>query len=303
MSMGENEILAQLKTAYAKAREKTHIDKMLALIIRKAISVGKEVREKTSISRGKTSIPVIAVDLAGSHAAIEGSAIAVVGTGRMAEIFLRYITKMKPSDITVIGRNSERGEYLAGQYGCKYYGMNALQRTLNHVRIAFVATSSGNHIITRATIPDFTGHLLIVDISNPGNVDPEITGMRGIEIIGMKEIQEASSKGLQLKHEEVPKVEKILRTELENFDVRLRKFHAEEFIAESYQFVESIVLNETGRFVKEIGNGKEPVTAGQHMADSMISKLLFQYTAAMKEAAANGDTELLSKLRKIFAEG
>ena len=302
MSVGENEILAQLKDAYTKAREKAHTDKMLSLIMRKTISVGKEVREKTNISRGKTSIPVIAVDLARSHAVIEGSAIAVVGTGRMAETFLRYIIKMKPSYITIIGRNSERGEYLAEQYGCKYSGMNALQQTLNDVRIAFVATSSRNHIITQATLPDFAGHLLIVDISNPENVDPGITRIDGIEFIGMKEIQGASTNGLQLKREEIPKVEKLLKMELENFDARLREFHAEEFLAESYQFIESIVLNETGRFVKEIDNGKEPVAAGHHMAQSITNKLLFQYTVAMKEAAGKGDMDLISKLRKIFAE-
>ncbi len=299
MSVGENEILAQIKSAYEEARSAGRTDKLISLIFRKAISVGKAVREKTSISRGKTSIPVIAVDLAGEPARLNTSRISIVGTGQMAETFIKYLQKNEPGKITVVGRNLEKARTLAELYSCSYSGLSELEEVVRSSDVVFTATSSRNIIITASMVDGFSGKTL-VDISNPRNIDPSLDSAPGLKVYHLKHIQEISLANSGLKKEEIPKAQGIVETEFEKFKVKLREFRAEELLTKSHTYAESIALMEINRMIKEIEKGMDPTEAKKRSASAMVNRILGNYTTVLKEAAIKGDLEFMAKLQEIF---
>lgn len=299
MSVGENEILAQIKSAYEQSRAEGRTDKLISLIFRKAISVGKAVREKTSISRGKTSIPVIAVDLAGEKASLGTSKVSIVGTGQMAETFLKYLQKKEPGKITVVGRNLEKARGLAELYNCSYSALSEIEDVVNSSDVVFTATASKNILINAPMLNGSSGKTL-VDISNPRNIDPVLDTVPGINVYSLKHIQEISLANSGLKKEEIPKARMIVDSEFEKFKVKLREFRAEELLTKSHTYAESIAIMEIDRMIKEIDKGMDPSEAKKRSASAMVNRILGNYTAVLKEAAIKGDTEFMAKLQEIF---
>lgn len=300
MSVGENEILAQVKSAFDSHVKAGKTDKLISLIFRKAISVGKEVREMTGISRGKTSIPVIAVDMAGSHIDFGKSRISVVGTGQMAETFLKYLQKRNPERITVVGRTLEKASQLSSIYNCSYESISNLQSVVEDSNAVFCATSSKNILITADMVKGPHRPKVLVDISNPRNIDPELGKAETMIVYDLHHIQEISQANSGMKKEEIPKAQSIVETEFEKFQVKLAEFRTEELLTKSYTFAESIAMREINRMMKEIDKGMDPKEATRKSASAMVTKILGNYTAALKEAAIRGDTELIAKLQAIF---
>ncbi len=301
MSVGENEILAQIKSAYEASRTGGKADKLISLIFRKAISVGKTVREKTSISRGKTSIPVIAVDMVSENTDLKTSHISIVGTGQMSETFIKYLQKKEPGRITIVGRNAERAMDLARLYNCSFAGMADLAKVVNESDVVFAATSSKNIILTASMLNGTKPGKTLVDISNPRNIDPALEGVPGMKVYNLGHIQEISMANSRLKKEEIPKAEGIVESEFEKFKIKLSEFRAEELLTKSHTFAESIALMEINRMIREIDKGMDPLEAKKRSASAMVNRILGNYTAALKEAAVNGDVELMAKLQAIFS--
>ena len=300
MSVGENEILAQVKSAFDSHVKAGKTDKLISLIFRKAISVGKEVREKTGISRGKTSIPVIAVDLAGGHLDFSTSRVSVVGTGQMAETFLKYLQKRNPSAITVVGRNQEKAGQLASQYKCHFDAIVNLKAVIESSNAVFCATSSRNVIITPDMVNGKFRPRVMVDISNPRNIDPDIGKVDAITVYDLEHIQEISQANSGMKKEEIPRAQSIVDRELGKFEIKLAEFRTEELLTKSYTFAESIALKEISRMMKEIGKGMDPNEATRKSASALVTKILGNYTSALKEAAIKGDKDLIATLQSIF---
>ncbi len=300
MSVGENEILAQVKSAFDSHVKAGKTDKLISLIFRKAISVGKEVREMTGISRGKTSIPVIAVDMAGGHIEFGKSKISVIGTGQMAETFLKYLQKRNPESITVVGRTQEKANQLASIYKCSYDTISNLQSVVEESNAVFCATSSKNILITADMVKGPNRPKVLVDISNPRNIDPELGKEETMIVYDLQHIQEISQANSGMKKEEIPRAQTIVDTEFEKFQVKLAEFRTEELLTKSYTFAESIAMREINRMMKEIDKGMDPKEATKKSASAMVTKILNNYTAALKEAAIKGDTELIAKLQAIF---
>ncbi|MCL5955679.1 MAG: glutamyl-tRNA reductase [Candidatus Thermoplasmatota archaeon] len=300
MSVGENEILAQVKSAFDSHVKAGRTDKLLSLIFRKAISVGKEVREKTGISRGKTSIPVIAVDLAGGHLDFPSSKVSVIGTGQMAETFLKYLQKRRPASMTVVGRNQEKASQLASVYNCNFGTISSLQEIILDSNAVFCATSSRNVIVTADMVNGKHRPQVVVDISNPRNIDTELGKEDAITVYDLEHIQEISQANSGLKKEEIPRAQAIVNRELQKFEVKLAEFRADELLTKSYTFAESIALREINRMMKEIAKGMDPGEATRKSASAMVNKILGNYTTALREAAIRGDKEMIAKLQAIF---
>ncbi len=300
MSVGENEILAQLKDAYESARSRGSADGTISLIFRKAISTGKTVRERTSISRGKTSIPVIAIDIASRHVKIPGSSILVIGTGNMAGTFIRYISKMNPGRITVAGRNAVAGEALAREAGGSFQHVDLLPSLVAGHEIVMAATSS-HSILVNASMVSNGSRQVFIDISNPGNIDPAIATMQGKTIVNLAAIEHVVAVNRTQKAQEIPRAEKIIEEEVGKFSKKLLELQAEEYISSSFSYVEGIASKEIEKFLLELRKGKNPEELRSRMVNSLTKKILNQYGTALRRAALNNDTERMKAIWEAFS--
>ena len=92
MVVGEPQILGQLKTAYALAKERGAISGFLDLVMTRAFNVAKRVRSETDIGESAVSVSYAAVELAREiFGSLKGKRVLVVGAGKMAESAARHL--------------------------------------------------------------------------------------------------------------------------------------------------------------------------------------------------------------------
>src|SRR5690554_3967141 len=116
--LGEPQILGQLKSAYAVARESNAVAGQLNRLFQHCFGVAKTVRTDTAIGRNPVSVAYAAVDmsthvfsnLADCHALL-------IGAGETIELVARHLRERGIGGMTVANRTLQRAQQLTAELG------------------------------------------------------------------------------------------------------------------------------------------------------------------------------------------
>ncbi len=119
MVLGETEITGQIKSAYQAAQAAKLTGKILNRVFQTALQTAKEIRTRTNIGRGATSVGSVAVELAEKifGRSLSEKTVMIIGTGKMGEACLRHLSKKSAGSVLVANRSFERAQTLAAEIG------------------------------------------------------------------------------------------------------------------------------------------------------------------------------------------
>ncbi len=289
MSIGENEILHQVKEAFDNAQADEHVRDPLAFIFRKAISSGKLVRNRTGISKGKVSIPALSVDFLKKKHGVRGKKVAIIGTGKMSSDILKYIAEEGPSSITVIGRNQERAEKLARTMQVEWAHISRLGSEVKDSDIIITATSSPEILVTNEMMDNGTRPKVAVDISNPRNIEEPISS--NFSLIDISALSEVMEKNRSRKKVEINEAGRIVREQTEIALSILGRLEVERIIGEIYRKAEDVRKREISKLQKELASGKDLDQAVEAMSAAIVKKLLAAQTEIFRNVHGTKVTE------------
>ena len=112
--IGEAQIAGQVKRAYEVAHEQAVTGPLLNAVFQRASLVSKRARTETGIAQGHVSVSSAAVDYVREvfdH--FEDKTILVIGAGKMGELTLRHLRRLKPGVIQVTNRSPEKAQEVA----------------------------------------------------------------------------------------------------------------------------------------------------------------------------------------------
>ena len=295
MSVGENDILRQIKSTYDIALRKKHVNKSISTIFRKALSIGKKVRQETLISKGKTSIPSIAIDVLKTEFGIEGKKILIIGTGRMAVSLGKYLVKEKPESITVCGRNPEKASVAASIICGEFSSLVDLEYELRKNDIVFTATTSPEMLISAEDIIRTGKPKFYVDISKPDNIQMPDENIEGINVLNMKSLEAVLEANRSMKKKEIVAADNIIEPEIERTMKKLKEMEYDDLIAHMYRYSCLKQKEEAEEFKREISKGTDIEKAVAAMANSLSKKVLSPYTVAFKKMIETSNPEDLDR--------
>ena len=118
-SLGEPEVLGQVRQAWEVARKEEVCGPALSGAFRHALQVGKRARAETTIARGTTSLSYAAVELATSvFGGLEGKQALVIGVGEIGESTARaFADEPGAPPVLVANRTNARATQLAESLG------------------------------------------------------------------------------------------------------------------------------------------------------------------------------------------
>lgn len=295
MSVGENDILRQIKSTYDIALVKKHVSKPISTIFRKALSIGKRVRQETSISKGKTSIPSIAIDVLKSKFGIEGRKILIVGTGKMAVSLGKYLLKENPESITLCGRSPEKASMATSILNSYFSPISALKTEIRKNNIVLTATKSPEILITRDDIISSGTPKFYVDISKPDNIESLDENIDGVDVLNISSLETVLERNRTMKRKEILAADDIVEAEIERTMRKLKEIEYDDLISHMYRYSCLKQKEEAEEFKREIGKGTDLDTAIAAMANSLSKKVLSPYTAAFKKMIETSDSRELNR--------
>ena len=192
MVLGEAQVLGQIKHAHAVAQRAGSLDPDLDLILRRAIEVGKRVRNETEVGRGAGSLSEVAVRLAESRQdGIAGRGALVIGAGTMGRLLTRRL-RDGGAEVVVTSRSGS-ARTLADELGVTAVDRDALSRHVAGVDVVVSSTSSATTVVSARDVGLWQAArngrpLLIIDLAVPRDVEPAASGIAGVTLIDIDEL-------------------------------------------------------------------------------------------------------------------
>jgi glutamyl-tRNA reductase len=175
--LGENEILGQVKEAYAGAQSRGTTGAVLNRVFQKAFQAAKHVRTNTGISSGQVSVANVAVELASNiFGSLAGTRILVLGTGEIGEGTARAFRSRGAAELAVAGRRAERAAEVAGGLGAATVPFDERESRLADFDIVVCSTSAPSTVLGRQAVASAMRRrparpLLLIDMAMPRDVE------------------------------------------------------------------------------------------------------------------------------------
>ncbi len=216
--IGENEIFAQLKSAYSFAIRCDTVGFMFHRLLHSAFRLAKAVRTHTDINTGALSIAQAAVGLAAVNFNIAEAKILIIGSGANAELILRHLIRKNAEDITIVARNEDASEKLIdkNQAG-RFLPLNELGNHISGADVVFTASSSQKPIITVVNLENCHKPLILIDLSVPANIEKEAENIEGIKLFNIDSLNAIININNRKRRGQIPKAKMLIAEHLRTF--------------------------------------------------------------------------------------
>ncbi|MDI1254773.1 MAG: glutamyl-tRNA reductase [Flavobacterium sp.] len=225
--LGDFEIISQLKNSFAESRSFGLINTFLDRLINAVIQASKRIKTETEISSGATSVSFASVQyIIRNVENISNKNILLFGTGKIGRNTCENLVKhTKNEHITLINRTKDKAEKLAGKLNLIVKDYSELHLELQKADVVVVATGAQNPTIDKAIL-NLKKPLLILDLSIPKNVHPNVTDLDNVTLIHMDNLAQMTDETLEKRKLHIPAAEAIIEEIKEEFVIwtKARKF-------------------------------------------------------------------------------
>ena len=193
--LGEPQIIAQVKAAWAQAQKAGSTGRFLDAVLQKALTVSKRVRNETAIGNSAVSVPTAAVELARQAlGTLKDKQVLVLGAGKMSELSARYLMNQGAKSVCVINRTYEHALDLAALLGGSAAAFEERWQRMSDTDIIISSTSCPHTILSRDEA-ELVVHnrrsrpLVIVDIAMPRDIDGAVREVPGIFLYDLDDLE------------------------------------------------------------------------------------------------------------------
>lgn len=207
--IGEQQVLGQVRRAYASAESHQTVGRVLHDLAQRALSVGKRVHSETAIDAAGASVVSVALGIAGARldTGLAGRTAAVVGAGSMGGLSVAHLVRAGVSHIHVVNRSLPRAQRLAASI--REQGVGAEAMTLDQLATAMadadvvisctgavrpvVSLADVHHALATSQRDEKAQPLVLCDLGMPRDVDPAVAGLPGVSVVDMERVQREPS--------------------------------------------------------------------------------------------------------------
>jgi len=215
--IGEQQVLGQVRRAYATAEANRTVGRVLHDLAQRALAVGKRVHSETSIDAAGASVVSVALHVAAerlyrpelgpSYTALAGRTATVIGAGSMGALTAAHLVRLGVRHINVVNRSFPRAQRLAEIIAEQ--GVSALPMTLDQLPEALATTDLAisctgavrpvvtladvHHALSAGQRDEVATPLVMCDLGMPRDIDLAVAGLPGVSVIDMERVQREPS--------------------------------------------------------------------------------------------------------------
>ncbi|UYP18144.1 glutamyl-tRNA reductase [Rhodococcus sp. Z13] len=315
MVVGEQQILGQIRTAYAAADAQQAAGRTLHELAQQALRVGKRVHSETGIDAAGASVVSVALDKAAAFLGedgLRGRTAAVIGAGAMGGLAVAHLTRAGVESIVVANRTRERAERLAetargNGVDADVVAFDDLASALARADVAVTCTGAVGTVVTLADAHLALAQpgrgdrpLAICDLGLPRDVDTTVAGLPGVRVFDMESLQRDPSAGAAANDADAAR--KIVAEELAQYLTAQRLAEITPTVTALRQRAAEVVEGELLRLesrLPDLEDGQRDEVA--RTVRRVVDKLLHAPTVRVKQLASTpGGDQYAEALRELF---
>lgn len=217
--IGDFQIVGQVKNAVHLSSKMELENPFLNRLFSLAFQASKKIKNETEISKGAASVSHAAVQyIKDKVSTLESCNFLLYGTGDIGKDTCGNLLKhMNNRSLTLINRTLEKAEVLANQFNIKYQSVEKLSEEVAKSEVIIVATGASQPTLLTEHFGENESCKLILDLSVPRNVDPEIDKLPHVLVITVDELSKHIAGAIEQRKECIPKAEGIIKASIGEF--------------------------------------------------------------------------------------
>jgi glutamyl-tRNA reductase len=308
MLVGDNQVFKQVKESFQIAEETNFAGYIMHRVFDAAIRTGKRAISETSISEGAVTVSYAAVQLTEKiFSNLSKKSALVIGTGETGEIAAKHLSEKGIGSLAVTNRTQEKAEKLAEKLNAKVIPFSEFKDSIYKFDIIISATASPEILLNKDDVKNAlkkrsNNPMILMDIAIPRDIDPQTRKIDYVFYHDLDSLNIIVEQNLTKRKSEIPKVEKIIEEELDNFVEWYNSLQAAPAIKDLRDFFEEIrneeVEKNKNKFAAEDQEKLDIITK------RIINKILHHPTIELRKAddsTGSGDTATkIGIIRDLF---
>lgn len=299
--LGDFEIISQIKIAFNLSKSEGLINTFIDRLVNSVIQASKKVKTDTEISSGATSVSFASVQYIIKNVEDIGNKnILLFGTGKIGRNTCENLVKhTKNGHITLINRTKNKAEILAGKLNVIVKDYANLQEEIQQADVLVVATGAKNPTIDK-TLLNLKRPLLILDLSIPRNVNPDVEQIPGVTLIHLDYLSQMTDDTLERRKQHIPAAEAIIEDMKLEFNIWMNGRKYAPTIHALKAKLNDMVAGELAFQKKKILNFDEE--QAELISSRIIQKITSQFASHLKDENTSID-ESIEFIEKVFQIG
>jgi glutamyl-tRNA reductase len=308
MVVGEDQVINQVWNAYLEAEKASASGPVLSLLFNRAVNVGRRVRRETGISKGAVSVGSAAVELAENLLEnLNEKKILVMGAGETATLVAKAMARRCLSPIFIANRTHERAQRLAEELGGKAVKFDRLNEVLVDADIVLCATSAPHYLLTKDLLTKLLpsrqnkNALLVIDISNPRNVEEGIKELPTVELYSIDDLTSIAEQNKLERQKSMQEAKKIVDQELAMLERAVKGDSVREIVSELLTQVEQNRRKELNKALDMMGtidDRKKRII--NDLTSCVLKQAFLPIIENLRKAAENNDVKLIEAATAVF---
>ena len=215
--IGEQQVLGQVRRAYATAEANRTVGRTLHDLAQRALAVGKRVHSETAVGAAGASVVSVALHVAAerlyrpelgpSYTALTGRTATVIGAGSIGALTAAHLVRLGVAHVNVVNRSLPRAQRLVqslNEQGASAQAMTLDQLPAAMASVDLVVSCTGavrpvvtladvHHALAAGQRGELGEPLVLCDLGMPRDIDPAVAGLPGVSVIDMDRIQREPS--------------------------------------------------------------------------------------------------------------
>jgi glutamyl-tRNA reductase len=310
--IGEQQVLGQVRRAYAAAETNHTVGRILHELAQRALSVGKRVHSETGIDSAGASVVSVALGMADERlAGLAGRTAVVIGAGAMGALSAKHLVRAGVAKVAVVNRSLPRARRLAralAESGVQAdaVALDSMTSVLGDADIVVTCTGAVRPVVSLADVHHALARradahrLVICDLGMPRDVDPSVAGLPGVWVVDMDRVQREPSASAAASDAEAARA--IVAAEVASYLAGQRMAEVTPTVTALRQRAADVVESELLRLDNRLP-GLDAVHRDEvaRTVRRVVDKLLHAPTVRVKQlASAPGGDSYAEALRELF---
>lgn len=305
--LGEPQILGQMKSAFAVAKEAGTLGAELHAAFQQVFNIAKRVRTETAIGENPVSVAYAAVSLAQQiFSNLKQDTALLIGAGETIELVARHLAEQGIKHIIVANRTLDRAQRLAREFNGEAILLADIPEQLHRADIVISSTASQLPLLGKGAVESALKKrkhkpMFMLDIAVPRDIEEQVGELDDVYLYTVDDLHAVIDENKKSRVAAADQAEEIINEGVELFLRHQRALSAVETVKAYRNKAEQLRDLELQKALRSLQTGANPEQVLQQFARNLTNKLIHSPTTVLKEASASSRHHVIQVAQELFS--